>query len=53
VAGGGYSFDETFAAFAVVLESRPLLAGDGWLVRIRNTGNSLAITAGIYAVCVG
>ena len=52
VTGGGFSYSEPFAPFAVVLESRPLLSGDGWLVRIRNNGNSLAIPASIYAVCV-
>jgi hypothetical protein len=52
VVGGGYSYSEQFAGYAVVLENRPLLGGDGWLVRIRNNGNALAITAGIYAICV-
>ena len=52
VVGGGYSYSEQFAGYAVVLENRPLLGGDGWLVRIRNNGNSLAISAGIYAICV-
>ena len=52
VTGGGYSFDEQFAGVAVVLENRPLLGENGWLVRIRNNGNTFAITAGIYAVCV-
>ena len=52
VTGGGYSFGEGFQGVAVVLENRPLLGGNAWLVRIRNNGNSQAITAGIYAICV-
>jgi Collagen triple helix repeat (20 copies) len=52
VTGGGYSFNEQYAAVATVLENRPLLGKDGWLVRIRNDGNSQAISAGIYAICV-
>jgi Collagen triple helix repeat (20 copies) len=50
--GGGFSIPENYWNVAVVLESRPLLGEDGWLVRIRNNGNALAIPVELYAVCV-
>lgn len=52
VTGGGYSFNESYWPYATVVESRPLLGEDGWLVRIRNDGNTLPIPAEIFAVCV-
>jgi len=51
--GGGFSFPEQAASVATVLESRPLINGTGWVVGMRNGGNSLAITVGMYVVCAG
>ena len=52
VMGGGYWFNESYSTWAKVIESRPLIAGTGWLVTIRNEGNSLPIPGAVYAVCV-
>jgi hypothetical protein len=52
VTGGGYSLDEGYRDYQVVLESRPLLGKDGWLVRIRNNGNSLPIPVELFVICI-
>ena len=51
VLGGGYSLPtDATAATTIVLQSRPLLAEDGWLVQVRNTGG-VGIVVSAYAVC--
>jgi hypothetical protein len=52
VTGGGYEITDGFENVAQVVQTRPLLAGNGWAVRMRNNGNSLALPYTIWAVCV-
>jgi hypothetical protein len=52
VTGGGYEIPDAFSNVALVLDSRPLGGGNGWAVRMRNGGNSLALPYTIWAVCV-
>jgi hypothetical protein len=52
VTGGGYSLDEGYRDYQVVLESRPLLGKNGWLVRVRNNGNTLAIPVELFVICI-
>lgn len=38
--------------FGVVVSSRPKAGDSGWLARVRNDGNSLTLTATVFAICV-
>jgi len=51
VVGGGFEIPDSAAQFVTVLQSRPLVSGQGWDVHIRNGGNSLPINWAVYAVC--
>jgi hypothetical protein len=51
VTGGGFEIPDNYATFATLTQSRPLLGGDGWLTRLRNTGNSLGLPVTVYAIC--
>jgi hypothetical protein len=51
VVGGGFTIPDSLAQFVTVLESRPLLGGVGWQVRVRNGGNAMPLGYQVWAVC--
>jgi hypothetical protein len=50
VLGGGFSFAEQAQPYLTILESRPIIGGNGWVVGVRNGGNG-SLNVGMYAVC--
>lgn len=51
IAGGGYEIADSSSGVATVMQSRPLLGENGWAVRMRNGGNTFALSWTVYAVC--
>lgn len=51
VVGGGFSIPDAYVDVSDLVQSRPADDGSGWIVRMRNTGNSLSLPVTVWAIC--